>query len=81
MYHPYIQTYNIKGIDSALYYLKNNLDKYTQPKQPLPEVPTELMEIVLKNTVFEFSGNDYLQIQGTTMGTKMAPVFGNLWEN
>ena len=36
------------------------------------------MDIVLKNNIFEFNGNFYLQIQGTAMGTKMAPAYANL---
>ena len=62
-----------------LYYLQNNPDNYTQPEQPIPEVLTELIDIVLKNNVFEFNNNYYLQIQGTAMGTKMAPVYANLF--
>ena len=37
------------------------------------------MDIVLKNNVFEFNGNFYLQIQGTAMGTKMVPAYANLF--
>ena len=35
--------------------------------------------MVLKNNVFEFNDNYYLQIQGTAMGTKMAPAYANLF--
>ena len=45
----------------------------------LPEVLAELTEIVLKNNVFEFNNDYYLQIQGTAMGTKMAPAYANLF--
>ena len=47
----------------------------TRPEQPIPEVLTELIDIVLKNNEFEFNNNYYLQIQGTAMGTKMAPAY------
>ena len=43
----------------------------------LPEVLAQLTEIVLNN-VFEFN-EYYLQIQGTAMGTKMAPAYANLF--
>ena len=67
------------GKQSILYYLRANPDTYTQPEQPLPEVLAELTEIVLKNNVFKFNNDYYLQIQGTAMGTKMAPAYANLF--
>ena len=33
----------------------------------------------MKNNVFEFNEQFYLQTQGTAMGTKMAPAYGNLF--
>ena len=38
----------------------------------------ELTEIIFKN-VFKFSNDSYLQIQGTAIGTKMAPAYANLY--
>ena len=67
------------GKQSVLYFLQNNPDNYLRPGQPLPEVLTELIDIVLKNNVFEFNNNYYLQIQGTAMGTKMTPAYANLF--
>ena len=37
------------------------------------------MNLILKNNVFEFNEQFYLQIQGTAMGTKMAPAYANLF--
>ena len=37
------------------------------------------MNLVLKNNVFEFNEQFYLQLQGTAMGTKMAPAYANLF--
>ena len=37
------------------------------------------MSIVLKNNIFEFSGEFYLQLQGTAMGTKMTPSYANIF--
>ena len=39
----------------------------------------QLFEIVLKCDVFRFDGQIYEQIQGTAMGTKMAPSYANLF--
>ena len=70
------------GLLSILHHLKANPENYTHPEQPTPEILTELTNIVLKNNVFEFDGNFYLQIQGTAMGTKMAqPMQTYLWVN
>ena len=62
------------------YYIFCNTIQIIIPDQsnPIPEILSELIEIVLKNIVFEFN-NYYLQIQGTAMGTKMAPVYANLF--
>ena len=49
------------------------------PRQPPPEVLGELIDLVLKNNIFEFDGKYYLQIQGTAMGTKMAPAYANIF--
>ena len=46
------------------------------PGQPPLEVIGELIDLVL---IFEFDGKHYLQIQGTAMGTKMAPAYANLF--
>ena len=39
----------------------------------------KLFEIVLRCNVFSFDGQIYEQIQGTAMGTKMAPSYANLF--
>ena len=38
----------------------------------------EATHIILTNNYFQFDGTSYLQIKGTAMGTKMAPVYANL---
>ena len=52
---------------------------YQHPDQQIPEVIAKLMNLVLKNNVFEFDEKFYLQTQGTAMGTKMAPAYANLF--
>ena len=68
-----------EGVQSALHFLKSNPDTYKHPEQPNPEILGELMSLVLKHNVFEFDEKFYLQIQGTAMGTKMAPAYANLF--
>ena len=68
-----------EGVQSLLHFLSGDPDAYRQPEQPIPEVLSELVNIVLKNNVFEFNNRYYLQIQGTAMGTKMAPAYANLF--
>ena len=46
---------------------------------PHPNVIQKGMNIVLKNKIIRFADKSYLQIQGTTMGTKMAPSYANLF--
>ena len=39
----------------------------------------ELLEVVLTNNHFEFSGTFYHQVSGTAIGTKLAPSYANLF--
>jgi hypothetical protein len=39
----------------------------------------EMLTLVLKNNNFTFDGNHHLQINGTAMGTKMAPFYANIF--
>ena len=38
-----------------------------------------MLNIVLKNNVFEFNRDFFLQLQGTATGTKMAPAYAKLF--
>ena len=38
-----------------------------------------LVDIILKNSHFEFKGQHFLQKQGTAMGTRMASPYANLF--
>ncbi len=52
----------------------------TRAKQfPPTETIVELARLILTNNVFEFNGKYYKQIQGTAMGTKMAPSYAILF--
>ena len=48
-------------------------------KSPPTETLIELLTLVLKSNNFEFNGQNYLQVQGTAMGTKMAPSYANIF--
>ena len=43
-----------------------------------PGTITDLLGIVLKQNYFQFANNMFHQIQGTAMGTKMAPSYANI---
>ena len=59
--------------------LLNRLYKYTTAvKDPPTQILIKLLTLVLKCNNFEFNGKCYLQIQGTAMGTKMAPSYANI---
>lgn len=49
------------------------------PSRPPPEIVGELIRIVLNNNVFTFDEKYYLQVQGTAMGTKLAPAYANIF--
>ena len=65
------------GIEACIHALNN--DQNPDPLRPPVEILTEMLNIVLKNNVIEFNGDFFLQLQGTAMGTKMAPAYANLF--
>ncbi|XP_064475493.1 uncharacterized protein LOC135389367 [Ornithodoros turicata] len=42
-------------------------------------VLSTFLNLILKNNNFEFDGKHYLQVNGTAMGTKMAPSYANIF--
>ena len=56
------------------------LDKFPGliPARIPPTFILESIELILTNNYFEFNNRTFLQIQGTAMGTKMAPTYANL---
>ena len=51
------------------------------PTPYLPPLPIviQLLQFVLKNNVFSFNGEYYLQLHGIAMGTKLAPALATLY--
>ena len=74
----YLNIPHAEGIESALnraYYKNKDADQMTMP----PGTMSDLLKIVLTKNFFQFADSMYHQIQGTAMGTKMAPAYANLF--
>ena len=65
------------GIQACIKAIKECSDP--DPLQPPLKILVEMLNIVLKNNVIEFNNEFFLQLQGTAMGTKMAPAYANLF--
>ena len=50
----------------------------TETKLP-PKTLGTLISLVLKNNIFKFGEDNYIQINGTAMGTIMAPTYANVY--
>ena len=48
-------------------------------KEPPTECRVQLLTLVLKHSNFTFNGEHFVQINGTAMGTKMAPSYANIF--
>ena len=51
----------------------------SENKQISSETVAELVEIVLKNNIFEFDEKTFKQKRGTAIGTKFAPPYAILY--
>ena len=67
---------NVEGVDVIKHKLNATRKAHHNPKT---ESIIDLLEIVLKNNNLEFNGKHFLQVQGTAMGTKLAPSYANLF--
>ena len=64
-------------IDEGLTVVQEELIK-TNWSKPLPQTLTCLLEKVLRLNNFTFNDEQFIQIQGTAMGTRVAPNFANV---
>ncbi len=48
-------------------------------RQPSTDILTKMIEQILTRNNFMFNDEQYLQVQGTAMGTRMAPSYANLF--
>jgi hypothetical protein len=64
------------GLQAVEYWL------HKHPETLISRIPSkfisESLKIILENNSFSFGTKNYIQIQGTAMGTKMAPTYANL---
>ena len=70
--------YPHKRHDEGLKIMKKYLDKYEDQSVTSGNLYT-LVEVVLKHNYFEFGQDVYQQILSTTIGTKFAPPYGNIF--
>ena len=67
---------NDEGVASIAALLEKDRDKEINPKNG---TPVDILDFVLKNNNFQFNGENYHQISGTAMGTRVAPSYANLF--
>ena len=55
-------------------------ETFYQNKPPIPsQYLADMLRLILRENFFQFVGKNYLQVQGTAMGTKMAVAFANIF--
>lgn len=64
------------GLTAVEYWLDNHTNSL--PRQFSKEFILESISLILKENTFNFNDNHYRQLQGTAMGTKMAPTYATL---
>lgn len=65
-------------IHEGLTIVEEELEK-TKHSRPSPKTLSCLFEKVLKLNHFTFNGENYIQIKGTAMGTRVAPNFAKVY--
>ncbi|XP_039261676.2 uncharacterized protein LOC120337843 [Styela clava] len=58
--------------------MEKYLNRFSEDKQEIPWI-AKAANLVLTNNNFVFDDQHYLQIQGTAMGTKLAPKYANIF--
>ena len=53
------------------------LDRHTTDLALINDIPI-LIDFILTRKLFKFNNDDYLQIKGTTMCTKLVPAYANI---
>ena len=66
----------VLAVLNKLYYNNRESDEIEIP----PEAMKDFLNIVLTKNYFNFTGKRFHQIQGTAMGTKMAPANANVFK-
>jgi peptide-methionine (R)-S-oxide reductase len=65
---------HVEGMNAIKNVLRNRLDTYPSNVNIL-----KMLDLVLTKNNFDFNGKHYLQINGTAMGTRVAPTYANLF--
>ena len=68
--------YNIPH-DEGIKACKLALEQWPHPDPPTASLPKMIKQILTMNS-FKFNAQHYLQVQGTAMGTRMAPSYANI---
>ena len=71
-----------EGMEAIAHYLHLHSDFVYPPHLPtIPPIPyvIRIIKTILESSTFEFGGTHYHQISGTSMGTRMAPPYANLF--
>jgi len=67
-----------EGISTVMEAL-NTHRELLPPNTPNNRIIKQFLNLILKHNYFDFMDKHYLQIQGTAMGTKMAPPYANIF--
>ena len=67
--------------DEGIQCIKELLNSKCQNSLPSNDNLIKMLQLVLKCKNFIFNNENYLQINGTAMGTRMAPSYANLFMN
>ena len=67
---------NLEGLNAAYDALGSSRDESAKPSNLSL---MELLNLVLTLNNFQFKGEDYLQVGGTAMGTRVAPSYANIF--
>ena len=65
--------------DEGIECIRNLLNSKRQNKLPRNHNLIKMLELVLKLNNFTFNSENYLQVNGTAMGTRVAPTYANLF--
>ena len=67
-----------EGIEAVIHFME--IYKHLLPTNcPPPHIPHNILDFILKHSTFEFMEKHIYQILGTSMGTRMAPPYANLF--
>ena len=69
---------NLEGLRAIGRFLSSHRE-YGKDPEPSNQSLCQLLNMVLTMNSFQFNGEDYLQVAGTAMGTRVAPTYANIF--